>query len=95
MTDIPQPKRQLSVQCASEPRPGKDSALPQLHQKVGNPVDAVEGYKRAKIMKDDEMREGVSSDSLCDSAAEGTVHQIMSSSLLGKERKRKKMLNFI
>ena len=26
----------------------KDSALPQLHQKVGKPVDAVEGYKQAK-----------------------------------------------
>ena len=55
----------------------------------------MEGYKQAKIMKDDETREGFLSDSLWDSPAEGTVHQIMSNSFLGKERKRKKTLNSI
>ena len=66
------------------------SAVPQLHQKVGKPVDAVEGYRQAKDRKEDERREGFSGkkDSLWDSAAESDVDQITSSSLLGKKEKK-------
>ena len=64
----------------------KDPAVPQLRQKVGMTVNAVEGYKRAKKSRNDyerKEREWVSRKT----AAESAVHRIMPSSLLGKKKK--------
>ena len=51
---------------------------------------------KQKTREDDERREGFSMkmDSLWDIAAEGAVHRIMSSSLLGKKKEKKEGFEF-
>ena len=68
----------------------KDSAVPQLHQKIRKLWMQWKYINKQNTRKDDKRREWFSGkiDSLWDIAAERAVHQTMSSSLLSKKEKK-------